>query len=151
MSEREETTMDEVRDPQGLLTAYNNLKEEIKRISAERDSLTKEKEALEAASKDNAWRNRALLAEVKASLTNKGLKDADRLLKVLGTDGIDFDDEGNITGLDERVKEATKDFPELFDPKVRAAGKANAHASETVETKRDPIREAVSSALTGRN
>lgn len=142
--ENEET----VNDPQAVLAALRSAQAEIKRISGERDALTKEKEALETAAKDDVWRSRALLAEVKSALTGKGLKDADRLIKVLGTDGVDFDADGKVTGLDERLSQATKDFPELFDPKTRAAGKADAHASTTVETKQDPFRSAVQNALT---
>ena len=148
---REETTMEEteVRDPAGLLSAYNNLKEEIKRISAERDSLNKEKEALVQAANDDVWRTRALSAEIKSELSNKGLKDADRLIKILGTDGVDFDEEGKVTGLDDRLKAATKDYPELFDPKVRAGGKADAHANTPAESKTDPFRDAVHNAIHG--
>lgn len=138
---------EEVKDPQAVLTALRSAQAEIKRMSEQRDALVKEKEALQAAAKDDVWRSRALLAEVKSALTGKGLKDADRLIKVLGTDGVDFDAEGKVTGLDERLAAATKDFPELFDPKTRAAGKADAHASTTVEAKQDPFRDAVHNAL----
>jgi hypothetical protein len=142
---------EEVKDPNGLLEAYNRLKEDIRRISAERDALSAEKDKWTEAAQENEWRSRALLAEVKAGLTSRGLKDADRIIKVLGTEGIEFDDNGNVTGLDERIKAASADFPELFDARVRAAGKADAHAQGTVEPTVDPLRQAVHNALNNRD
>lgn len=140
---------EEIRDPHGLLEAYNKLKEEIRRITTERDEAVKQKDALAKAAEDNEWRSRALVAEVKSQLSSKGLKDPDRLIKVLGTDGLDFDEEGKLKGLDERLSTATKDFPELFDPKTKAGGKADAFATGDAEPKADPIRDAVHSALQG--
>jgi hypothetical protein len=137
-----------VKDPDGLLAAYERLKEDIRRISAERDELTKAKTALEQAAADNEWRNRALAAEVKSALTGKGLKDVERLMPLLGTEGIDFDDTGAVTGIDERLATASKEYPELFDAKRRAGGRADAFAGEVAETKSDPFRDAIHNALT---
>lgn len=142
---------EEVNDPQAVLAALRAAQAEIKRISGEREELKKEMEALQESMKEDEWRNRALMAEVRSDLTRRGLKDADRLIKVLGTDGIDFDAEGKVTGLDERISAATKDYPELFDPKVRAGGKADAFANNTAEPQVDPLREAVHRAVNGRD
>lgn len=142
---------EEVKDPQAVLAALRAAQDEIRRISSERDEVKKSMESLQETINNDEWRNRALMAEVKSSLTNKGLKDAERLIKVLGTDGIDFDENGKVTGLDERISEATKDYPELFDPKTRAAGKADAFANGPAEPVSDPFRAAIHNAVTGGN
>ena len=152
MTTKEEPQMEEeVNDPQAVLAALRAAQAEIKRISTERDELKKSVDSLKETVESDEWRNRALVAEVKSGLASRGLKDADRLIKVLGTDGIDFDENGKVTGLEERIKEASKDFPELFDPKTRAGGKADAFANQTAQPQVDPIREAVHNAVNGRD
>lgn len=142
-----EQNQEQVRNEEGLLAAYNHLKEEIRKISAERDELVKSRDALQEAADNDEWRNRALLAEIKSSLTSRGLKDVERLVPLLGTEGIEFDDEGKVKGLDERLTAKSKEYPELFDPKRRAGGKADVFANEPSEPKVDPLREQVRQAL----
>jgi hypothetical protein len=72
------------------------------------------------------------------ALASTGVKDADRLMKYVGTDGLDFDDKGNLTGLEERLKTLKTDLPELFDVKRRVGGKADIHADTNVEVKKTP-------------
>lgn len=132
----------EVRDPQGLLKAYNALKEEIRQISAERD-------ALQEQVKNNDWRDRALAAEVKSALAGRGLKNADRLIKVLGLDGLDFNDNGELQGFDEKLKSAAKDFPELFDPKRIVGGRADIGEVKPSDSEEDPMRAQIRAAMGG--
>ena len=109
----------EVRDPQGLLAAYNKAKEDLVELRATNKQLETQ---LAAVDQDaiTKWKERALKAEAKMTLENDGVKNADRILKYISLDGVDFDEEGNLTGLDAKVEEVKTDFPELFDTKRRA-------------------------------
>lgn len=145
----DEVKPEQVQNPDGLLAAYNNLKEDIRKITAERESLTKELADLKESAGKDEWRAKALVAETKAALTSQGLKNADALMKYIGTEGLDFDDEGKVTGLDERLKELRTDLPEVFDPKRRAGGKADIFETNPAEAKVDPLKQAVHAALHG--
>lgn len=140
---KESGVSEEVRDPQALLAAYNKLKADISQLAEERESLKKQVEGLSS----DEFRLRALVAETKIALQNQGIKDVERVLPYVGTDGLDFDDEGNVTGLDERLGKLKEDLPEVFDPKLRSGGKADIYAQTSPDIKTDPFREAVSRAL----
>lgn len=129
----------EIRDPEGLLKAYEQAKADLVALRAENKNLTEQvtemTSKMESMSEDN-MRNRALAAETKLALQAQGIKDVDRLIPYIGTDGLDFDPEtGKVVGLDDRLKGLQKDLPEIFDPKVRAGGKADIFADNSVETK----------------
>lgn len=138
---------EEVNDPQALLTAYNNLKEDVRKLSAERDELAKANEALQAASKDDVWRTRALEAEVRSALAGQGVKDVEKVLKHVKIEGLDFDENNKVTGLDEKLKELRQDLPSVFDPKARAGGKADIHEKDTSVTSGDPMRDLIRNAM----
>lgn len=143
---------EEVRDPEGLLKAYREAVEDLKTtrdriaaIEAERDQFKSQIDSFEP----DAWKPKAVTAEVKLALARQGIKDVDRLVPYIGTDGIDVDENGKLTGLDERMNALRKDLPEVFDPKVRAGGKADAFAASTVEPKVNPMQQAIHKALNG--
>lgn len=137
----------EVKDPTGLLAAYNNLKEELKKVAGERDAAKSQVETLTEQAKEDSWRKKALSAETKAALQAAGIKDSDKVLKYVSTEGIDFDDEGNLKGFDEKLKEWKADLPAVFDAKVRAGGKADMFAKDEVEPKTNPLADAVHRAM----
>lgn len=112
-------SLDEIKDPEAFLSAYYKAMDDAKDTREENKSLKAELEGKsdEAVAK---WRERALKAEARATLESQGIKNPDRILKYLSLDGVDFDDEGNLTGLDDKVNEVKNDFPELFDVKKRA-------------------------------
>jgi hypothetical protein len=61
----------------------------------------------------------------KAALAEAGLiGKPDRLLKLLDMDAIDIDDEGDIDGLEDQIKELRADYPDLFQKRTRA-GRVN--------------------------
>lgn len=143
---------EEVKNPEAVLAELRRAQEDLKALRAEVQSLTTERDSLASkveSSKDDVFRARALAAETKLALNAQGIKDTDRLMKYVGTDGIDFDDEGNVTGIDERLKALRADLPELFDVKRRVGGKADIHANDAVEAKQDPLRAAVHAAVNG--
>lgn len=133
----------EIKDPAGLLAAYDKAKADLVALRNENKEL---KGQLETLNQDE-FRARALKAETKLALQAQGIKDVDRLMPYIGTEGLDFDDKGAVTGLDDRLKALQKDLPEIFDPKRRVGGKADIHANDPSEPKRDPLRDAVHKAL----
>lgn len=139
-----ENETEEVKDPAGLLAAYTKAKEDLVNLRNENKALQKQIEEVNT----DEFRARALKAETKLALQAQGIKDVDRLMPYIGTEGLDFDDKGAVTGLDDRLKALQKDLPEIFDPKRRVGGKADIHADSPAEQKRDPLRDAVHSALT---
>lgn len=133
----------EVKDPQGLLAAYEKAKADLVALRNENKALTEQMATLN----ENEFRARALKAETKLALQAQGIKDVDRLMPYIGTEGLDFDADGKVTGLDDRLTSLRKDLPEVFDPKVRAGGKADIFANDSVEVKQDPFRAAIHNAL----
>lgn len=123
---------------------------EQEEVSTE-EQLVKVKAALEKAKKDiekykgqladnsetKTYRDRAVKAEAKLALQSKGIKDPDRLVKYLSLDAIDFDEQGNLTGLDESVETVKKDFPELFDKKRQVGGGGDIWAKGQVKDDRN--------------
>lgn len=134
----------EIRDPEGLLAAYDKAKADLVALRAEHKAL---QDQVANATPDE-YRVKALNAETRLALQAQGIKDVDRLMPYIGVDGLDFDADGKVTGLDDRLTALKKDLPEVFDPKVRAGGKGDIFADNSVETKVDPFRSAVHKALT---
>lgn len=139
----EEEKKTEIRDPEGLLKAYEKAKADLVALREEHKSLQEQLQSLNT----DEMRLKALTAEAKLALQAQGIKDADRLMPYIGTDGLDFDEEGQVKGLDERLETLKKDLPEVFDPKVRAGGKADIFADSPSEANQDPLRLAVKKAL----
>ena len=142
MSE-EVTGTEEVRNPAGLLAAYDKAKEDLVALRSEYKAL---QDQVANATPDE-YRLKALSAETRLALQAQGIKDVDRLMPYIGTDGLDFGEDGKVTGLTERMEALKKDLPEVFDPKVRAGGKADIFAEGAVEAKTDPFRAAIHNAL----
>ena len=134
---------EEVKDPEAVLAELRRAQQDLKDLRKENKDL----QAAVDANDSDKWRTRAISAETKLALQAQGIKDADRLMKYVGTDGLDIDDEGKVTGLDERLKVLKTDLPELFDPKRRVGGKADIHSDDSVEITKDPLREAVHRAV----
>lgn len=129
------TETESVQNPEAVLAELRRLQEDFKSLKAERDKLVKEAETLRESAKEDVWRLRALAAETKTALNSQGIKDVDRVMKYVNTDGLDFDENGKLTGLDERLAEWKKDLPEIFDAKRRAGGKGDIFADSPAEAK----------------
>jgi hypothetical protein len=133
----EETQMDgtseEIKDPAAVLAALDRAKKDAKQFR-------EEKEALEAKlaqyEQDNAKYSGKLLREkVVQELAKLNMVNTDRILKFVKFEGLSFDDDFNILGLDDQIKELKSDFPELFDPKLLVAGKADSAEATPVDKK----------------
>lgn len=136
----EETQLDgtstdsaEIKDPAAVLAALDRAKRDAKQFREEKEALEAE---LDKYRNENAKYSGKLLKEkVMQELSELKLANTDRLFKYLKLDQLSFDDELNLVGLDDQIKEIKKDFPELFDPKLLVAGKADSADSTPVERK----------------
>lgn len=87
-----------------------------------------------------SFKERAIKAEAKAALTAQGIKNPDRLLKLMSLEGVDFDEDGKLAGLEEKITEAKAELPELFDTKRQVGGKGDIFAKgEVDDTPKDPF------------
>ena len=123
----------EIRDPKAVLEALERAKADAKKFREELDALQgemaelqKSRDALKETVKTyeeggNEWKNRTKELLVKGQLGTN----ADRLMKFIDMDSIDFAEDGQITGLDEAVSKVKADLPELFDAKKRVGGAAD--------------------------
>jgi hypothetical protein len=126
-------TSEEIKDPAAVLAALDRAKKDAK-------TAREEKEALEAKlaqyEQDNAKVSGKLLREkVIQELGKLNIANTERILKFVKFEGLSFDDELNIIGLDDQIKELKSDFPELFDPKLLVAGKADSAEAKSVDKK----------------
>jgi hypothetical protein len=126
-------TSEEIKDPAAVLAALDRAKKDAK-------AAREEKEALEAKlaqyEQDNAkFSGRLLREKVIQELGKLNITNTERILKFVKFEGLSFDDELNILGLDNQIKELKSDFPELFDPKLLVAGKADSAESAPVDKK----------------
>jgi hypothetical protein len=142
-----EQTNEQVQDPPAVLAELRRAQADLKTLRSELANAHKEVETLKTQVSDDSWRSRALTAEIKSTLTSQGIKDVDRVLKYVKVDGLDFDDKGELIGLDDKLKEWRKDLPEVFEPKRRVGGRADIHADSVAEQQADPLREQVRAAL----
>lgn len=130
---QQDGTSEEIKDPAAVLAALERAKKDAK-------AAREEKEALEAKltqyEQDNAkFSGRLLRERVIQELSNHNITNTERILKFVKFDSLSFDDELNIVGLEDQIKELKSDFPELFDPKLLVAGKADSAESAPVDKK----------------
>lgn len=146
---------EEVKNPEAVLAELRRAQEDLKALREQVSTLTSAKEAAEAAlekateeAKGNVWKQRAINSEARSALLGQGIKDADRFMKFIDVEKLDFDDEGKLTGLDETLGQLKKDLPEVFDPKKRVGGGADIFAGEEANSKPNPLLQQVKAALT---
>jgi hypothetical protein len=130
MASIEELTQEDIDKMESALERY---KKENKKFREERDEY---KAAAEAGEVNEKFKLSAITAEAKLRLSSNGIKDPDRVLKYLNFDGVEFDEKGSLTGLDEKIDAVKTDFPELFDAKRRVAGKVDAAADNPANMKK---------------
>lgn len=130
---QQEGTSAEIRDPQAVLDALDRAKKEAKQSRIEKEEL--EKQMLDKENQIAKYSGKLLREKIEKEITKLNISNSDRIFKYLDVSNITFDDDLNIVGLDEQIKEMKKDFPELFDPKLLVGGKADAAAATSVEKK----------------
>lgn len=106
-----------------MQSALDRFKKENERFRTERDEYRSAAENNEANAK---LRDRLLAAEAKSRLAATGVKDAERFSKYIDFSKLSVDEEDNIIGLDDQIEAIKGDFKEVFDPKRRVGGQADA-------------------------
>lgn len=111
---------EEIKDPAAVLEALRKANAEAKKRREDYDALKKELDEVKQNTAGDKFRDRAKRAEIKLALQDKGLKNVDKIIKHLALDGIDYDAEGELIGLDSTLQTLKEDLPELFSAKARA-------------------------------
>lgn len=144
------TSAEDIEDFEKFIAAHYKALDDLKELRSEIKTLQGEAEALrESGSEENLekWKQRALKQAAQSRLAGEGIKDADRILKYMSLDGVDFDEDDSLTGFDDKLNEVKSDFPELFDVKKRAGRQsADIHAGNEAP-KVDPFRESIKASL----
>jgi len=118
-----EGTSTEIKDPIAVLAALERAKADAKKFREEKDALVIQ---LDEFTKKSSEINSKLLNEkISKHLSERGIQNADRLLKYIKLDEIKMSDDYEIVGLDTQIDDLKEDLPELFDPKVIVGGKAD--------------------------
>lgn len=101
----------------------------LKKANSEAKGYRERVEALEADDSVQVWKTKAVHAHIRQALKEEGVKDVDRVLKVMSLEGVELDDKDALTpNFSENLKAAQKEWPELFDKKARVAGQADIFA-----------------------
>lgn len=114
----------EIKDPKAVLNALERAKSEAKKFREEKEALEANVSSL--TQKNAAISGKLLREKTRAAIQDLGIKDADRLIKYVDFGQLDFTDEYDLVGLSDQIDNIRKDLPELFDPKLRVAGQADA-------------------------
>ena len=118
-----EGTSTEIKDPIAVLAALERAKADAKKFREEKDALVIQ---LDEFTKKSSEINSKLLNEkISKHLSERGIQNADRLLKYIKLDEIKMSDDYEIVGLDTQIDDLKEDLPELFDVKVIVGGKAD--------------------------
>ena len=133
------TEENEVRDPAALLKAHEELKADFKSLKTQHEEL---QTTIEASKTENPWKAIALKNQVALALAEKGIKNP-AVAKYVNTSDLDLDEEGNIAGLDERITNASSEFPEIFDVKRYVGGQADSAKVTPVNEAKSPTESQV--------
>jgi hypothetical protein len=129
MAKIEEMTQEDVDRMQAALDRY---KVENEKFRTQRD----EYKAMAESNEPNAkLRERVLKAEAAAKLTATGVKDAERFAKYIDFSKVEIGEDDAITGLDDQIEAIKGDFADIFDPKKRVGGMADAGDKKPAVTK----------------
>lgn len=118
--------------PEVLLEKLRAANAEAKKYREERDAL--QGRVTEFEEKEAKTKKALKDAKVSAALKDAGVTD-NRIAKVLKTDDLTLDDDGNLAGFEQALAEVKKDWPEFFDKKKAVGGKADLFASGEVKQK----------------
>jgi glutathionylspermidine synthase len=138
-------TTPEIENPEAVLAALERAKSDAKKYRESAEALQAEVTALQTSTDemkaviqsvedgDSEWKNKAKELLVREALDKTN---ADRVLKFLDLASIDFDEEGQLAGLDDAVAKVKSDLPELFDVKRSVGGEADQFTKQ--EAKPEP-------------
>lgn len=126
-----EGTSTEIRDPQAVLSALEKAKAEAKRTRLEKEEL--EKQLAELSNKTVVTQARLRDEQIMKQLSSLGIPNGSKLMKYINTNEVQLTDDFEVIGLEDQITNLKSDFPELFDPKIIVAGKADSALSNSVE------------------
>lgn len=105
---------DAIKDATSVLEALKKTREEAK---TNREALEEANTKIESLEKfKGGSKANAISAELKA----RGVKNPERISKILDVEKIEFNEDGLLDGFDEQFELANTEWPELFDNKRRA-------------------------------
>jgi len=120
----------EIKDPKAVLDALDRAKADAKRFREEKEALE-----INLNSRDQKiaeYSGKLLREQVKKELSAQNITNVDRLLKYIDFNKLEFDEEFNVSGLEDQIVGIKTDFPEFFDPKLLVAGKADSADAQIV-------------------
>lgn len=120
-------------DPKAVLSALERAKNDAKRYREEKEKL--ENDLTKKNDKIAEFTGKLIREKISQNLAKEGIHDPNRVLKFFDMDSIDFDDDFEIIGFADQLAELKKDFPEIFDAKLRVGGQADAAVKTSVSTK----------------
>lgn len=125
----EEATLN---DPKAVLAALDRAKNDAKKFREEKERL--EIDLNSSNQKIAEFSGKLLKEKVAQRLSAEGLKEPKRFIKYLDTLKLDFDENLEVTGLDEQLEQLKADLPEIFDAKLRVGGQADTSLKATINT-----------------
>jgi hypothetical protein len=127
----EEPVSAEIKDPVAVLAALERAKSDAKKFREEKEAL--EVQMKEFNEKSSAVKRKLMDEKVNKYLSEKGIKNADRLLKYIKFDEVDLTEDFEVVGLQDQIDSLRVDLPELFDPKVVLGGQADSGSQSSVD------------------
>lgn len=130
-----EAVQEEVKidDPKAVLEALDRAKNDAKRFREEKERL--ENDLTTRDQLVSEYSNKLLKEKVKTEFEKQGIKDSERFFRFIDLNQIKLDDEYNLIGFDDQFSAIKKDFPEIFDAKLRVGGQGDGAASTSISTK----------------
>ena len=119
-------------DPKAVLAALERAKNDAKRSREEKEQLQEDLNKKNQIISD--YSNKLLKEQVIKKLASEGIKDADRVLKFVALDSLSLDDSLDVIGFEDQMESLRNDLPEIFDPKLRVGGQADAAVQASVST-----------------
>ncbi len=131
-TETQENSEVVIEDPKAVLAALERAKGDAKKFREEKEQLE-----TDLNSKDQAiaeYSGKLLKEKIAQKLAAEGLKEPKRFLKFIDTAKLEFDENYEVVGLDEQLKQLKEDLPEIFDAKLRVGGQADTAIKASVST-----------------
>ena len=126
----EDTTLN---DPKAVLAALDRAKSDAKKFREEKEKL--EVDLNSTNQKIAEFSGKLLYEKVLQKISDEGVKDPRRLLRFMDLTKFEFDNNFDVIGFEDQFNKLKEDLPEIFDPKLRVGGQADAAVKASVSTK----------------
>jgi hypothetical protein len=121
-----------IEDPKAVLDALDRAKNDAKKFREEKEQLE-----IDLNSKDQKiaeYSGKLLHEKVLQKISAEGIKEPRRLMKFMDLTKFEFDENLEVVGFDDQFNQLKEDLPEIFDPKLRVGGQADAAIRANVST-----------------